>query len=70
MIGGCDGAAGSLQRYTARVTSMLPVLMSAIRTAPLAGGFPSADALGKTWVTYAYNQVRPRRVLHFNRCLT
>ena len=70
MIGGCDGAAGSLQRYTARVTSVLPVLMSAIRTAPLAEDFPSADALGKTWVTYAYNQVRPRRVLHFNRCLT
>ncbi|KAG9310384.1 peptidase family M1-domain-containing protein [Chiua virens] len=46
-------------RYTARVTSVLPVLMSAIRTAPPLDAFPSRDDLGKTLVTYAYNQPIP-----------
>ena len=51
---------GPWQRYTARVTSTLPVLMSAIRTAPSLESFPSANDLGKKLVTYEYNQVRAR----------
>ncbi|KAF8139623.1 peptidase family M1-domain-containing protein [Boletus edulis] len=46
-------------RYTARITSTLPVLMSAIRTAPALKDFPSANDLGQKLVTYEYNQPIP-----------
>ncbi|KAH0838779.1 hypothetical protein J3R83DRAFT_7155 [Lanmaoa asiatica] len=45
--------------YTARVTSVLPVLMSAVRTAPSLENFPSAHDLGKKLVTYEYDQPVP-----------
>ncbi|KAN0101130.1 Peptidase family M1 domain containing protein [Tylopilus felleus] len=46
-------------RYTARVTSTLPVLMSAIRTSPSWQDFPSANDRGTKLVTYTYNQPIP-----------
>ncbi|KAI9453943.1 peptidase family M1-domain-containing protein [Boletus coccyginus] len=46
-------------RYTARVTSTLPVLMSAVRTAPCLEDFPRKSDLGKKLVTYEYNQPAP-----------
>ncbi|KAF8839904.1 hypothetical protein BDN67DRAFT_1054580 [Paxillus ammoniavirescens] len=46
-------------RYTAQVTSVLPVLMSAIRISPPAEAFPRAEELGMKEVTYEYEQPVP-----------
>lgn len=48
----------SSQTYTAKVTSVLPVLLSAIRVSPPSEG-PAHDGkeIGKDSVTYVYNQV-------------
>ncbi|KAI0089923.1 peptidase family M1-domain-containing protein [Irpex rosettiformis] len=46
--------------YSARVSSVLPVLMSAIRTSPPADGPPhDGKVIGKDTVTYTYNQPVP-----------
>ena len=51
---------GPRKKYTARVASTLPVLMSAVRTAPSLEDFPRESDLGKKLITYTYNQVRAR----------
>lgn len=49
------------QTYTAKVTSVLPVLLSAIRVSPPSEG-PAHDGktIGKDAVSYEYKQVWPR----------
>ncbi|KIK94684.1 hypothetical protein PAXRUDRAFT_142351 [Paxillus rubicundulus Ve08.2h10] len=46
-------------RYIAQVTSVLPVLMSAIRISPPAEAFPRGEEVGKKEVTYEYKQPVP-----------
>ncbi|KAF9221293.1 hypothetical protein BS17DRAFT_845564 [Gyrodon lividus] len=43
-------------RYTAQVTSVLPVLMSAIRVFPPVEQFPRGEEIGKKEITYGYKQ--------------
>lgn len=51
-------AASCIQKYTAHVKSVLPVLLSAIRISPPADG-PAHEGkvIGKDFVTYSYEQV-------------
>jgi len=53
------GALIFTQTYTARVASVLPVLLSAIRVSPPSEG-PAHDGkiIGKDVVSYVYKQVR------------
>ena len=43
--------------YSARVTSVLPVLMSALRVSPPAQDVHGGKEVGKDEITYEYNQV-------------
>lgn len=53
-----------LQKYSANVTSVLPVLLSAIRQSPPSGGtVHDGKVIGQDPVTYTYEQVC-RRYLH------
>ena len=46
------------QKYSARVASVLPVLLSALRISPPSGGpAHNGKVIGKDLVTYTYNQV-------------
>ena len=46
-----------IQTYSAQVTSVLPVLLSAIRVSPPSDGPPhDGKVIGKDLVTYTYNQ--------------
>ncbi|KAF8139632.1 hypothetical protein EV363DRAFT_1392584 [Boletus edulis] len=47
------------KRYTSRITSTLPVFMSAIRTAPALKDCPSANNLGQSLVMYECDQSMP-----------
>jgi leukotriene-A4 hydrolase len=51
------------QTYTAKVTSVLPVLLSAIRVSPPSEG-PAHDGktIGKDALSYEYKQVWPRSI--------
>ena len=44
--------------YSARVTSVLPVLMSALRVSPPAQDVHGGKEVGKDEITYEYNQVK------------
>ena len=49
------------QTYTAKVTSVLPVLLSAIRvSSPSEGPAHDGKTIGKDAVSYEYKQVWPR----------
>ena len=55
----------STQTYSARVTSVLPALMSAVRASPPADGpAHGGKVVGQDVVTYVYEQVRLARQLH------
>ena len=53
----CQAILTATQTYSAQVTSILPVLLSAIRVSPPADGPPhDGKVIGKDLVTYRYNQ--------------